>query len=86
MAQSSGPNGLIAIRAIVAQAPGHLQPSRWLLLERGGQLAEAVRALLTQAAISRVSSVAAAGNGQRPEAPLLHLKSQLSTISRPAIR
>ncbi|MBK3866380.1 peptide chain release factor N(5)-glutamine methyltransferase [Pseudomonas stutzeri] len=42
----AGQDGLDDIRAIIAQAPGHLQPGGWLLLEHGYDQAEAVRALL----------------------------------------
>lgn len=56
LALSSGADGLDAIRAIVAQAPAHLQPGGWLLLEHGWEQAEAVRALLTQASFAQVQS------------------------------
>jgi len=56
LALTSGPDGLDAIRTIVAQAPAHLQPGGWLLLEHGWQQAEAVRALLTQAGFAQVQS------------------------------
>ena len=56
MALSSGADGLDALRTIIAQAPAHLQPGGWLLLEHGWQQAEAVRALLTQAGFAQVQS------------------------------
>lgn len=56
LALTSGADGLDAIRAIAAQAPAHLQPGGWLLLEHGWQQAEAVRALLTQAGFAQVQS------------------------------
>ncbi len=56
LALSSGADGLEAIRSIVAQAPAHLAPGGWLLLEHGWDQAEAVRALLTQAGFSQVQS------------------------------
>ncbi|MGH8746765.1 MAG: peptide chain release factor N(5)-glutamine methyltransferase, partial [Burkholderiales bacterium] len=34
-ALSAGPDGLEALRAIVAEAPAHLRPGGWLLLEHG---------------------------------------------------
>ncbi|WP_156924759.1 peptide chain release factor N(5)-glutamine methyltransferase [Pseudoxanthomonas sp. J35] len=48
-ALSSGPDGLDAIRTIVAAAPRHLVPGGWLLLEHGLDQGAAVRALLEQA-------------------------------------
>lgn len=56
MALSSGADGLDALRTIIAQAPAHLQPGGWLLLEHGWQQAEAVRALLTQTGFAQVQS------------------------------
>jgi release factor glutamine methyltransferase len=55
-ALSSGPDGLDAIRTIISQAPAHLQPGGWLLLEHGYDQAERVRALLTQAGFVQVQS------------------------------
>lgn len=45
-ALASGSDGLDAIRSIVSDAPAHLQPGGWLLLEHGWEQGEAVRALL----------------------------------------
>jgi len=45
-ALTSGADGLDDIRAIAAQAPGHLHPGGWLLLEHGWDQAEAVQTLL----------------------------------------
>lgn len=42
-ALTSGADGLDDIRAIAAQAPGHLHPGGWLLLEHGWDQAEAVQ-------------------------------------------
>ena len=56
MALSSGPDGLEAIRVIVAQAPACLVPGGWLLLEHGWEQAPAVRALLAQAGFSAIQS------------------------------
>ena len=55
-ALASGPDGLDDLRRIVAQAPDHLSPNGWLLLEHGFDQAEAVRALLTQAGFTQVQS------------------------------
>ena len=52
----SGPDGLDDIRAIIAQAPAHLQDGAWLLLEHGYDQAPAVRALLGAAGFSQVQS------------------------------
>ena len=55
-ALASGPDGLDAIRAIVAQAPARLSVRGWLLLEHGHDQAPAVRRLLTQAGFGFVAS------------------------------
>lgn len=57
MALSCGPDGLNAIRAIVARAPTHLQAGGWLLLEHGWAQGEAVRGLLLDAGFIDVESV-----------------------------
>ena len=57
-ALSSGHDGLDAIRAIVAAAPGHLLPGGWLLLEHGFDQGPAVRALLAAAGLAEVATVA----------------------------
>jgi release factor glutamine methyltransferase len=56
MALASGRDGLDDIRQIVAQAPSHLEPGGWLLLEHGWDQAAAVRALLDEAGFAQVSS------------------------------
>ncbi len=56
LALASGPDGLCAIRAIVAQAPAHLQRGAWLLLEHGWDQAATVRALLVGAGFGSVAS------------------------------
>ncbi|HXH04604.1 MAG TPA: peptide chain release factor N(5)-glutamine methyltransferase [Candidatus Competibacteraceae bacterium] len=50
----AGHDGLDAIRAIVAQAPSHLLPGGWLLLEHGYDQGERVLALLTAAGFVEV--------------------------------
>ncbi|GAB3361021.1 peptide chain release factor N(5)-glutamine methyltransferase [Lysobacter tyrosinilyticus] len=55
-ALSSGTDGLDAIRTIVADAPAHLLPGGWLLLEHGWDQGEAVRALLTMAGFAEVAT------------------------------
>lgn len=55
-ALQAGPDGLRAIRQIVEQAPRHLRPGGWLILEHGWDQAEAVRALLRAAGLREVAS------------------------------
>lgn len=55
-ALTAGADGLHDIRQIVAQAPGHLQPGGWLLLEHGYDQAEPVRALLARQGFAQVQS------------------------------
>ena len=55
-ALASGADGLDDIRSIVAQAPSHLLPGGWLLLEHGWEQAEAVQALLRAAGFAEVQS------------------------------
>ena len=71
-ALASGADGLDDIRSIVAQAPTHLQPGGWLLLEHGWDQAEAVQALLRAAGGEQVQSrkdlagIARCSGGQWP--------------------
>lgn len=55
-ALASGADGLDDIRAIIAQAPAHLAPGGWLLLEHGWDQAPAVQALLEAAGFAQVQS------------------------------
>jgi len=55
-ALAAGVDGLDDIRQIVQQAPEHLQPGGWLLLEHGYEQAGAVRKLLTQQGFLQVQS------------------------------
>jgi len=55
-ALASGRDGLDAIRVIAAQAPAHLHPGGWLLIEHGWEQGAAVRALLTAAGLSEVAT------------------------------
>lgn len=52
----AGPDGLADIRTIIAQAPAHLRPGGWLLLEHGHEQAQAVRALLAAAGFQEIAS------------------------------
>jgi len=55
-ALASGPDGLDDLRAICANAPAHLRPGGWLLLEHGHDQAGAVRTLLQQAGFAEIQS------------------------------
>lgn len=61
----AGADGLDDIRLIVEQAPGHLEPGGWLLLEHGFDQAEAVRALLVGRGFSQVRSCRDLGGHER---------------------
>jgi len=71
-ALAAGADGLEDIRQIVAQAPGHLEPGGWLLLEHGYDQAAAVRGLLAERGFSQVQSrpdlagIARCSGGQWP--------------------
>ncbi len=52
----SGADGLDDLRQIIAQAPRHLLPGGWLLLEHGFDQASAVRQLLEQSGFDPVQS------------------------------
>ena len=55
-ALTSGANGLDDIHTIIRQAPAHLQPGGWLLLEHGYDQAAAVRGLLADADLQDAQS------------------------------
>ena len=55
MALAAGMDGLEALRVIIAQAPNHLQPNGWLLLEHGYDQGEAVSTLLQERGFIAVS-------------------------------
>ena len=55
-ALTAGADGLDDLRKIIAQAPAHLDPTGWLLLEHGFDQALAVRELLTQRGFLQVQS------------------------------
>ena len=48
-------DGLDAIRTIITQAPQHLNPHGYLMLEHGYNQADKVAALLKQAGFSQIS-------------------------------
>jgi release factor glutamine methyltransferase len=53
-ALTAGPDGLADLRTLAAQAPQHLNPGGWLLLEHGWDQADAVATLLQQAGFAAV--------------------------------
>jgi release factor glutamine methyltransferase len=55
-ALTAGPDGLDDLRTIIDQAPVHLHPQGWLLLEHGYDQAAAVRELLAQRGFGEVQS------------------------------
>lgn len=55
-ALTAGTDGLDDIRTIVAQAPAHLHPGGWLLLEHGYDQAAAVRGLLEKQGFANIQS------------------------------
>lgn len=52
------PDGLDALRAIVAGAPAHLAPGGWLLVEHGWDQAPACRDLLARAGFTQIVAIA----------------------------
>ncbi|PAV93297.1 hypothetical protein WR25_04681 [Diploscapter pachys] len=61
----AGEDGLDDLRVIVAQAPGHLLPGGWLLLEHGYDQSAAVRALLVSGGFTEVVSRVDLGGHER---------------------
>ncbi|WP_176506872.1 MULTISPECIES: peptide chain release factor N(5)-glutamine methyltransferase [Pseudomonas] len=61
----AGSDGLDDLRVIVAQAPEHLVPGGWLLLEHGYDQATDVRALLTAQGFTEVASRKDLGGHER---------------------
>lgn len=55
-ALASGPDGLDAIRVIARDAPAHLVPGGWLLVEHGHEQGPAVRALFSAAGLQAVAT------------------------------
>lgn len=74
-ALTSGADGLDDIRTICAQAPAHLVPGGWLLIEHGWDQSEAVQQLLKTAGFTQVHSrqdlagIARCTGGQIPCSP-----------------
>lgn len=61
----AGEDGLDDIRQIIAQAPAHLLPAGWLLLEHGYDQAAAVRSLLQEGGFVEVESRRDIGGHER---------------------
>jgi release factor glutamine methyltransferase len=55
-ALAAGRDGLREIRAVISQAPAHLRPGGWVLLEHGWDQAESVRGLLAAAGLHAVAT------------------------------
>ena len=64
-ALASGADGLQDIRIIISQAPQHLNPQGWLLLEHGYNQAASVAALLKQAGFIEVETIEDLGGNHR---------------------
>ena len=61
----AGADGLDDLRQIIAQAPNHLLPGGWLLLEHGYDQAAAVRELLAQQSFEQIESRVDLGGHER---------------------
>ncbi|MDD2048473.1 peptide chain release factor N(5)-glutamine methyltransferase [Pseudomonas putida] len=61
----AGADGLDDLRVIISQAPAHLQPGGWLLLEHGYDQAAAVRELLAQHDFEQIESRIDLGGHER---------------------
>jgi release factor glutamine methyltransferase len=61
----AGPTGLEALQHIIANAPGHLVPGGWLVLEHGDTQGEAVRGLLANAGFTEVRTHRDLGGHER---------------------
>jgi len=61
----SGPTGLEALQAIAADAPAHLRPGGWLIVEHGDTQGEAVRGLFETAGFRDVQTFRDLGDRER---------------------
>jgi release factor glutamine methyltransferase len=52
----AGPDGLDALRIIIREAPGYLEPGGWLLVEHGAEQGEAVRGLFAAAGFTAIET------------------------------
>lgn len=64
-ALTSGADGLDDLRLIVSQAPAHLEPGGWLLLEHGYDQGAAVRDLLNQQGFEQIQTRRDLGDHER---------------------
>lgn len=64
-ALASGRDGLDAIRYIIKQAPQHLKPSGWLMLEHGYKQAKSVATLLQNEGFTLVETIKDLGGNDR---------------------
>ncbi len=64
-ALTSGPDGLDDLRTIISEAPAHLTPGGWLLLEHGYDQGPAVRELLIRHGFERVQTRRDLGEHER---------------------
>lgn len=64
-ALTPGPDGLSALRVLARDAPPHLQPGGWLLLEHGHDQGAAVRSLLQAAGLEQVQTRRDLGGQER---------------------
>lgn len=64
-ALTSGADGLDDLRLIVSQAPAHLEPGGWLLLEHGYDQGAAVRDLLNQKGFEQIQTRRDLGDHER---------------------
>ncbi|MGQ0441906.1 MAG: peptide chain release factor N(5)-glutamine methyltransferase [Methylophilaceae bacterium] len=64
-ALASGQDGLDDIRKIICQAPQHLTPHGWLMLEHGYHQAMRVSALMKKAGFSEIETIKDLGGNQR---------------------
>lgn len=64
-ALTPGPDGLADLRELARDAPHHLQPGGWLLLEHGHDQGAAVRALLQEAGLALVQTRRDLGGQER---------------------
>ncbi|WP_249582690.1 peptide chain release factor N(5)-glutamine methyltransferase [Pseudomonas viridiflava] len=64
-ALTSGPDGLDDLRMIISEAPAHLTPGGWLLLEHGYDQGPAVRELLIRHGFERIQTRRDLGEHER---------------------
>ena len=65
LALTAGRDGMAALNEIAANAPAHLKPGGWLLMEHGATQGEAVRALLRRSGFINVETRRDFGGNER---------------------